>query len=50
MKIGFKATNKDMTCRDHKFEVGEWYEVKGNIFQCEINFCSFAKILRIINS
>jgi hypothetical protein len=35
---GFKATNADMKCRDHQFELGKWYEIKGEIEQCKRGF------------
>src|SRR5579871_1820862 len=31
---GYKATNGDMTCRGFKFELGKWYEHKGELKCC----------------
>jgi hypothetical protein len=40
--IGFKATNADMTCKGHKFEIGKWYEIEGEVEMCNRgwHFCS----------
>ena len=35
---GYKATNKNMTCRDFKFELGKWYEVEGDLVECKNGF------------
>jgi hypothetical protein len=35
---GYKATDKDMKCRGHKFELGVWYEVEGELKECEHGF------------
>jgi hypothetical protein len=35
---GFKATNADMTCKEHKFELGKWYEVEGELEMCKRGF------------
>ena len=35
---GYKATNSDMKCRDHKFELGKWYEISGEIEPCKRGF------------
>ena len=35
---GYKATNSDMTCKGHKFELGKWYEIEGDIKLCERGF------------
>ena len=34
---GYKATNADMTCKGHKFELGRWYEVP-EVKMCEKGF------------
>ena len=36
--IGYKAFNKDLTCRDYQFEIGKTYEHKGKIAICESGF------------
>ena len=38
---GYKATNADMTCKGHKFKLGEWYEVDGEIelYKRGFHFC-----------
>ena len=40
---GYKATNADMTCLSHKFELGTWYEVTGELEMCKngFHFCEF---------
>ena len=35
---GYKATNADMTCKGHKFELGKWYEIDGEIELCKRGF------------
>ena len=35
---GYKATNGEMKCRDHQFELGKWYECDGEIELCENGF------------
>ena len=35
---GYKATNADMKCREHKFELGKWYEISGEIEPCKRGF------------
>ena len=35
---GFKATDKNIKCRDHKFKLGEWYETDAEIKLCESGF------------
>jgi hypothetical protein len=35
---GYKATNADMSCRDVAFEIGKWYEVKGDLEMCGNGF------------
>jgi hypothetical protein len=37
MKTGFKATY-NFVCRDHKFEIGQTYELPGNPIPCEYGF------------
>ena len=38
---GYKATNADMTCKGHTFELGKWYEVDGEIelYKRGFHFC-----------
>ena len=35
---GYKATNSDMTCQGHVFELGKWYEHPGEIVLCSSGF------------
>jgi len=35
---GFKATNKDMTCRDFQFELGKTFKHNGKIIPCASGF------------
>lgn len=35
---GYKAFNKDMTCRDFKYEVGRKYELDGELQICKRGF------------
>jgi len=35
---GYKATDKDMRCRGHQFELGKWYEVDGELSLCHHGF------------
>ena len=35
---GYKATDKDMRCRGHQFELGKWYEVDGELRLCHHGF------------
>ena len=37
MKTGYKATY-DFTCLDHKFEIGQTYELEGTPIPCEYGF------------
>lgn len=39
---GYKATDKDMKCRDVQFALGEWQEVEGELVECEngLHFCT----------
>jgi hypothetical protein len=37
MKTGFKATH-DFVCIDHKFEIGQTYELKGKPIPCHYGF------------
>jgi hypothetical protein len=37
MKTGFKGTY-NLTCIDHKFEIGQTYEVEGNPIPCQYGF------------
>ena len=37
-KTGYKATNKDMTCRGFRFELGKWYSAEGELDLCENGF------------
>lgn len=34
----YKGFNKDMTCRDFKYEIGETYEIEGDIKACRNGF------------
>lgn len=37
---GYKETNKDLTCNDKKFTVGEWYkENETKLCEKEFHFC-----------
>jgi hypothetical protein len=40
---GYKATDKDMMCRGHQFELGTWYEHSGDLSLCEsgFHFCEY---------
>ena len=42
-KTGYKATNKNMKCQGFKFEIGEWYSVKGGLEPCKngFHFCEY---------
>jgi len=35
---GYKATDKDMKCRDFQFELGVWHEFTGDVIFCEAGF------------
>ena len=35
---GYKATNQDLTCKTHTFELGKWYEVEGELVECKNGF------------
>jgi hypothetical protein len=35
---GYKATDKNMKCRDFQFELGKWYEVDGDVELCKNGF------------
>jgi hypothetical protein len=35
---GYKATDKDIKCRDYQFTVGEWHEHQGEVKLCESGF------------
>ena len=35
---GYKATDKDMKCRDFQFELGKWYEHDGDLITCSSGF------------
>ncbi len=35
---GYKATDKDMKCRDFQFELGKWYEHDGELITCSSGF------------
>ena len=37
-KKGYKAFNKGLVCRGHKFKVGETYEIKGDLSLCSNGF------------
>lgn len=36
--FGYKATDKDIKCRDYQFVPGEWHEHKGELSLCENGF------------
>jgi hypothetical protein len=40
---GYKATDKNMRCRDHQFEIGTWYECEGELSLCNngFHFCEY---------
>jgi hypothetical protein len=40
---GYKATDKDMTCQGFQFELGKWYEHKGELEFCKsgFHFCRY---------
>ncbi len=40
---GYKATDKDMKCRDTQFVLGEWQECEGELVECEngFHFCEY---------
>jgi hypothetical protein len=40
---GYKATDKDMRCKDFQYELGKWYEAKGELVMCEngFHFCPY---------
>ena len=40
---GYKATDKDMKCRDFQFELGKWYKHDGDLIICEsgFHFCEY---------
>ena len=38
---GYKATDKNMTCLGHKFELNKWYEVEGEVVECKNGFHFF---------
>ena len=35
---GYKATDKDMKCRDFQFELGKWYTHDGDLVTCQSGF------------
>ena len=35
---GYKATDENMKCRDHQFELGKWYSVDGKLEMCGNGF------------
>ena len=46
---GYKAFNKDLTCRDFQYEIGKEFEHKGKIGLCESGFHFCKKIVDIQN-
>ncbi len=38
MMFGYKATDKDMKCRDVQFELGKWFECEGELVECQNGF------------
>ena len=40
---GYKATDKNMQCRGFQFEIGKWYEHKGDLEMCNsgFHFCEY---------
>ena len=40
---GYKATDKNMCCRDFQFELGKWYSCEGELVLCEngFHFCEY---------
>ena len=46
---GYKAFNKDLTCRDFQYEIGKEFEHKGKIGLCESGFHFCKKIADIQN-
>ena len=35
---GYKATDENMACKGHKFKLGEWAEIDGEIDLCASGF------------
>jgi hypothetical protein len=48
-KITFKAFNKDLTCRDFQFEIGQTYTHTGEVKACASGFHSCENPLDILN-
>ena len=46
---GYKAFNKDLTCRDFQYEIGKEFEHKGEIGLCESGFHFCKKIVDVQN-
>ena len=40
---GYKATDQNMCCKGHQFELGKWYEVEGDLKMCKngFHFCEY---------
>ena len=46
---GYKAFNKDMTCKDFQYEIGKEFKHEGTIGLCESGFHFCKKIIDILN-
>ena len=46
---GYKATDKDGKCRSQLFEVGQTYEVKGELKLCSNGYHFCAELLNVYN-
>ena len=47
--VAFKAFNKDLTCRDHQFAIGQTYTVEGAPVICENGFHACENPLDVLN-
>ena len=44
----YKAFNKDLTCIEHKFEIGKTYKVEGKLEMCKNGFHCCQNILNCL--